>query len=198
VGVLRWLERLEVVVARIGKGTTAVAGWLYLAGAVFVTFNVFSRRFLGFSSPGVVEVTGYLLAAGISLGLAETLTTRGHIRVDVLVRSFPIGIRVYMHTIALAFLTGFGALLAVRSADVVTTSWELGSRDTTELETPLFVPEGIWLAGIVLFSLLLVLMLIRVLGLLIRGQHAELDRLLGVSAEEEEAAVLVKELKELR
>ncbi len=197
-GVLSLLERLEQTAARIGLGTGAVAGWLYLAGAVFVTVNVLTRRFLGFSSPGVVEVTGYLLAAGISLGLAETLRTQGHIRVDVLVRRFPIGVRAYMHTIALAFLAGFGALLAVRSADVVITSWELGSRDTTELETPLFIPEAIWFAGLVLFAVLAALTFVRVFALLARGRHVQLDRLLGVSAEEEEAAVLVKELEELR
>jgi TRAP-type C4-dicarboxylate transport system permease small subunit len=175
-----------------------VAGWLYLIGAVFVTINVFTRRFLGFSSPGVVEITGYLLALGISFGLAETLTTRGHIRVDVLVRSLPLGIRVYMHTIALAFLTGFVVLLTVRALDVVATSWRLGAKDTTELETPLVVPEGLWFLGLMLFSVLAILMLVRIAGLLATGRHAELDGILGVSPEEEEAAALVKELEEIR
>lgn len=195
---LSLLERVEHLVARAGRGTGEVAGWLYLIGAVFVTVNVVTRRFLGFSSPGVVEVTGYLLALGISFGLAETLTTRGHIRVDVLVRSLPLGIRVYMHTIALAFLTGFVALLTVRSLDVVVTSWQLGSRDTTELETPLVVPQALWFLGLLLFAMLAVLMLVRITALLATGRYAHLDGILGVSAEEEEAAALVKELEEIR
>lgn len=195
---LSLLERVEHLVARVGRGTGEIAGWLYLIGAVFVTVNVFTRRFLGFSSPGVVEVTGYLLALGISFGLAETLTTKGHIRVDVLVRSLPLGIRVYMHTIALAFLAGFAILLTVRSLDVVVTSWRLGSKDTTDLETPLVVPEGLWFLGLALFSLLAILMLVRIVGLLAMGRHAQLDRILGVSAEEAEAAALVKELEEIR
>jgi TRAP-type C4-dicarboxylate transport system permease small subunit len=175
-----------------------MAGWLYLIGAVFVTINVFTRRFLGFSSAGVVEISGYLLAVGISFGLAETLTTRGHIRVDVLVRSLPLGIRVYMHTIALAFLTGFVVLITVRALDVVATSWRLGSRDTTDLETPLVVPESLWFIGLVLFSVLALLMLARMVALLVTGRHAELDGILGVSQEEEEASALVKELEEMR
>jgi TRAP-type C4-dicarboxylate transport system permease small subunit len=163
-----------------------------------VTINVFTRRFLGFSSPGVVEISGYLLALGISFGLAETLTTRGHIRVDVLVRSLPRGVRVYMHTIALAFLTGFAVLLTARALDVVATSWRLGAKDTTELETPLVVPEGLWVIGLALFSVLSVLMLVHMVGLLITGRHAQLDGILGVSPEEAEAMALVKELEELR
>lgn len=195
---LTLLERAEHLLGRVGRATGEVAGWLYLIGAVFVAVNVFTRRFLGFSSPGVVEITGYLLAVGISFGLAETLTTGGHIRVDVLVRNLPLRVRVYMHTLALAFLAAFGTLLVIRSMDVVATSWRLSAKDTTDLETPLVLPQTIWLLGLALFAVLASVMLARIIGLLVTRRYAQLDGILGVSPEAVEAAALVKELEEIR
>lgn len=187
------VEAIERGFRRLSAGMSDLAGWLYLLGACFVAVNVITRRFLGFSSPGLVEITGYLLAFGISLGLAHSLATKAHIRVDVLVRRLPLRLRAYMHALALAFLAGFGGLLAVRAWSVAELSWRLGSKDTTALEVPLVVPQTVWLFGLLVFASLAVLMAIRVTVLLATSRHEELDALLTVR-EEEEAAAVVEEL----
>jgi TRAP-type C4-dicarboxylate transport system permease small subunit len=191
-----FLERVEQALRQLGEFTSEVAGWGYLLGAVFITVNVFSRRFLGFSSPGVVEISGYLLAIGISFGLVHTLATKGHIRVDVLVRQLPPQIRVYMHTLALAFLTGFAILLAARGWSVLEESWRLEARDTTALELSLVLPQSLWVFGLAAFATLGMIVLLRTILLLTRGHTAEVESLLGPVAEEEEAVALVTELLE--
>ncbi|MGH7311281.1 MAG: TRAP transporter small permease subunit [Candidatus Rokuibacteriota bacterium] len=79
---------------------SCVAGWLFVVAALFVSFDVISRKFFGFSSQATVELTGYMLAFGIAWGLTDALTTRSHIRVDVLLAHLPVGARAYMHALA--------------------------------------------------------------------------------------------------
>lgn len=49
-----------------------LAGWVYLLCACFITFEVISRRYFGFSSQGTTEISGYMLAFGITWGLWPT------------------------------------------------------------------------------------------------------------------------------
>ena len=72
------------LVARLGTGMGYAAGWGFILCACFITFDVLARRFLGFSSQATTELTGYSLAFGISWALAHTLSTRAHVRIDVL------------------------------------------------------------------------------------------------------------------
>lgn len=89
-----------------------VAGWNFIFCAAFITIDVVCRNFGGFSSSATTEVTSYMLAFGLAWGLAHALATRSHIRIDVLVNRLPMGVRQYLHTFALALLTGLSLFLA--------------------------------------------------------------------------------------
>jgi TRAP-type C4-dicarboxylate transport system permease small subunit len=183
---LALLEGLSHCLERAGSAMGDVAGWGYLACALFITFDVVSRRFLGFSSQGTVEISGYLLAFGITWGLAYALSARGHIRVDVLVTRFPLGLRAYAHALALAFLTVFAGLLALRAWSVVGESWELGAKETSALTIPLVIPQAPWAAGLTVFAALAAVLMLRTLLLLAGGRHQAVDRLLASRSLEEE------------
>lgn len=156
-----------------------LAGWGYLIGAFFVTANVIARRYLGFSSPAMIEITGYLLAFGISWGLADTLVIKGHIRIDVVVNKLPQRPRVLMHVLALLFLLAFGTMLGLRAWQVFAESWELHATDTTALSTPLVVPQGIWLIGLAVFLSVLGWRVLRAAHLLARRRYEDLEELVG-------------------
>jgi TRAP-type C4-dicarboxylate transport system permease small subunit len=168
------------------------AGWGYLVCAAFITFDVVSRRLLGFSSQGTVEISGYLLAFGISWGLAYTVGARAHIRVDVVVTRFPLRLRAYAHALALALLAIFGALLALRAWGVVHESWALGARETSALAIPLVIPQTPWAAGLTVFALLAAVLLLRTLLLLRSGRYETVDRLLTARSLEEETEEAVE------
>ena len=91
-------------VARLGTLMGYVAGWGFILCAAFITFDVIARRFFGFSSQATTELTGYALAFGISWALAHALTTRAHIRIDVLINHLPDRLRYPMHLLSLAAL----------------------------------------------------------------------------------------------
>jgi TRAP-type C4-dicarboxylate transport system permease small subunit len=182
------LDRLRRRIDRVGLAMNHVAGWMFVVCALFVTSDVMTRWLFGFSSRGTTEITGYMLAFGIAWGLADALTTRSHIRVDVLVTRMPLGVRAFMHVLALAALAVIAAVFAWRGWAVVLESWEFGARDTSALSIPLIVPQGLWAAGLAVFCVLTVVMLAEVSVLLVRGRRREIDRLLGPRTVQEETA----------
>jgi TRAP-type mannitol/chloroaromatic compound transport system permease small subunit len=181
------LQRQRHAVEAVGRVMNDAAGWLFVVCALFVTFDVLARKFFAFSSRATVELTGYMLAFGIAWGLADALTTRAHIRVDVLVTRMPLRLRVWMHALALAFLVTLAFLFVWRGWAVVRESWEFGARDSSALTIPLIVPQGLWAFGISVFFLVAVLLFVEVLVLLTLRRWTDVDVLLGPRTVIEEA-----------
>jgi len=181
------LDRLRTANERLGHLMNAAAGWLFVVCALFVSFDVLARKFFNVSSRATVEVTGYMLAFGIAWGLCDALTTRAHIRVDVLVTRMPLALRVWMHALALAFLAVLAWFFVWRGWAVVHDSWEFGAHDSSALTIPLVVPQALWAFGITVFFALIVIMLAEVVLLLTLGRWTEVDRRLGPRTLEEEA-----------
>ena len=123
---------------------------------------------------------------GIAWGLTDALSTRSHIRVDVLVTRLPPAIRAYMHALALVFLAFLNFFFSWRSWAMVNDAWLFGSRDSSALRTPLIIPQALWAVGITIFFLLTVVMLVEVILLLALGQRGHVDRLLGPRTLDEE------------
>ncbi len=164
-----------------------VAGWVYVACAVFITADVLGRSLIGTSSQSTVEVTGYMLAFGISWSLAHTLAKRCHIRVDVLVNRLPSGPRQWLHGLALALLCGFALFAFWAAWSVVEESWLFQAHDTSALSIPLVLPQGLWAAGVGFFALLATVLTIEVLLLLVIGRGQAVDGLLGPRTIDDEA-----------
>jgi TRAP-type mannitol/chloroaromatic compound transport system permease small subunit len=168
-------RRLE----RLSRLMGCAAGWVFVACAFFVTFDVISRKFAGFSTRSTTEITGYMLAFGLTWGMAHALATRSHIRVDMLVSRMPLRLRAYMHAMALVFLVAMLFFFLWRGWAVVFESWEFGARDTSALSIPLIVPQSLWAVGITVFFALAVVLLLEVVVSMTSGRADAVDRLLG-------------------
>ena len=184
---LTLLARLRAANELVGHVMNDVAGWLFVVCALFVSFDVLARKFLNVSSKATVEVTGYMLAFGLAWGLCDALTTRAHIRVDVLVSKLPLAFRVWAHGLALAFLAVLAFFFTWRAWDVVLDSWEFNAHDSSALTIPLVVPQALWALGITAFFVLTVLMLTEVSLLLSMSRRGQVDRMLGPRTLREEA-----------
>ena len=91
----------------------SMAGLCYLAITALICFDIVARRLLGFSSGATTEMSGYLMAVGMSWGMAGALYERAHVRIDVLIQKFPLRWRTWLHLfslscllVAVAFLCG--------------------------------------------------------------------------------------------
>ena len=176
--VLEWLSRRAMW----------VAGFCYLLITVLICFDIFARQLLGFSTESTIELTGYLMAVGMSWGLAGTLFERGHVRIDVLVQRMPLRVRVWLHLaslLALVISTGFYVYGAV---SIAKDSFAFNATDLTTLRTPLVLPQGIWAVGFVLLLLAALALALRSIAQLARGDLDAMDRALMARTYEDEAA----------
>jgi len=173
-------------VASLGTLMGYVAGWGFILCAGFITFDVFARRFFGFSSQATTELTGYALAFGIAWALAHALTTRAHIRIDVLINHLPDRLRYPMHLLSLAALAVFIGFIAKGAYDLVDESILFGATDISVLRTPLWIPQGLWAFGIAVFLLLILLLFLESLLLMLAGRGREAEALVHMRTYQEE------------
>lgn len=190
-GATNALERLIVpinrAVDRLARLMCACAGWLFVICALFITFDVLARKFLGFSSQSTTELSGYMLGIGIAWGLAGALDARAHVRIDVLIQRIPPGIRGYLHWLALATLVVFIGFVVYGAWHTFEESWDFKATDNSLLKTPLVIPQGLWLLGIGVFGAMALLRVIEVTALLPRRDIQAIEMLTGPRSFIEEA-----------
>lgn len=184
---------LKIVIAlnrgvdRLARFMNGCAGWLFVACAAFICFDVIARKFFGFSSQSTLEVSGYMLGVGIAWGLAGALEDRAHVRVDVLIQKIPEAYRGYLHWLALACLVTFVGFLVYGAWFTTMESWEFKATDNSLLKTPLIIPQGLWLIGLSVFGVMAALRLLEVALLLPGNNIAAIEKLTGPKSYVEEA-----------
>lgn len=192
---LRAATALRRTLARLAAAMGVAAGWGFVLCAFFIAAEVLARAFLRVSTGSTVEISGYMLACGISWGLAHALASRGHVRIDVLVNYLPRGVRVWLHLAALGLLGLLVAFLAKGAWDLVDESLLFGASDISALRTPLAIPQGIWAAGLFVFLALIAAMLVENLLLALAGDQRQIERNLSTRSYTEEAEETLEALQ---
>ena len=186
--ILRVARGLRRGVSAVAAGMAHLAGWNYIACALFITADIVGRNLLGVSSAATVEITGYMLAGGIAWALAHTLARGAHIRVDVWVNRLPLRLRAVLHLLALLLLGGFGAFCAWAGWFLVDESLLFDAHDNSALRLPLAVPQGVWVFGLLAFCAMALVLALESTLLLLSGRPGEVDRLLGPRTVDDDAA----------
>lgn len=184
----RLLDRYLAVMSRVARIALWAGGALVLASAFLIGIEVVARKAFALSIGGADELSGYAVAIGTALGLAGTLMDRAHVRVDALYVRLPHRLHAILDLLALLALALFVGLLAVRAVAVLSDSLAFSARATTPLATPLWIPQSLWVAGLVLFILVVVPLSLRVVVAILAGDHATVRRLAGARTLEEDAA----------
>ncbi len=185
---LRAARSLRRGVAAVAAGMAHVAGWNYIACALFITADILGRNLFGVSSAATVEVTGYMLAGGIAWALAHTLARGAHIRVDVWVNRLPLRLRAALHLLALLLLGAFAVFCAWAAWSLVDESLLFDAHDNSALRVPLAVPQGVWFFGLAAFCAAVLVLTLEAALLLLSGRPGEVDRLLGSRTVDDEAS----------
>jgi TRAP-type C4-dicarboxylate transport system permease small subunit len=178
------------IVEPVARIAAVVCGYAILALSIFVSIDIVGRKLFAFTFQGMDDLGGYVLAIVAVVGASYTMAMRGHTRVDVfLVRMRP-GLQRALNTLAMLTMGAFAAFAAWRGYSVLAESIEFQSVATNPLQTPLWLPQALWVGGLVLFAAISVAYAVHALVLLVRGSP-ELNRLYGpASAQDELAAEL--------
>lgn len=173
-------------VAVISRALAWVAGFLILASAVIVSIDVVTRSILKLAFLQSFELSSYAFAAAVTLGLAYTLISRAHIRIEVVYVLLKAPLRIALDLIAIVALTAAAIAFAWFAAQTVLYSWEVNAHSNTALALPLVLPQALWLAGLLWFAITACWLTVRSVRHLLKGRQSRISAEIGVLALQEE------------
>jgi len=182
-----FLSGLNRTAERLSRWAVYFGGALTIASVLVICFDVIVRKF-GFSVGGSDELSSYAFAISTSWSLAFATIQRANVRVDVLYQYLPVRVSAVLDWLSIVALGAFMVVLTFYAYDVVATSWAQNSTANSLLATPLYIPQGLWLLGLVWMCLVLTLMLLRASVALVTGRIDEVKAIAGVRSTQEEAA----------
>jgi TRAP-type C4-dicarboxylate transport system permease small subunit len=181
------LGRLLRGAEALSFGAVYVGGAVTIASVLLISFDVVARKFFGFNTGGADELSSYAFAISTSWALAFATLQRANVRVDVLYQHLPIRLAAVLDWVSLVALAVFMVLLTRYAYDVLHTSLVQHSSANTPLATPLWIPQGLWVAGLVWMCVVLALMLARASAALVTGDIVRVQAICGVRSAQQEA-----------
>jgi TRAP-type C4-dicarboxylate transport system permease small subunit len=180
------LDRLLGVANKSSQVLVWVGGTMLLFAAVLTTLEVFLRKFLNFSFGGADEISGYCFAISTAMAFSYATLQRAHVRIDALYIHLPRAAQLFLDIVGFLAL-GFFLILACSQAFAVwKNSWDYSSVSITPLVTPLALPQGLWLAGMLFFVFCFVALFLRVAQALIQRDWVKVSQLISARSLEEE------------
>jgi TRAP-type C4-dicarboxylate transport system permease small subunit len=164
---------------RAARGGAWFGGLIVALAAFVISIDVVLRKLFSVTLGGASEVSGYVLAVSTSWSLALALLDRVHVRIDTLYALLPIRVCALLDILGLVVFMVFAGFVTWQGWILFAQSAELGSRALTPLETPLAIPQFLWLLGFAFFFVVMALLLARALAALATGRIEDVHRLLG-------------------
>lgn len=171
---------------KLAQTASTLFGVMLVLLAILVTLDTLLRKFAGISLQGTDELGGYVLAVTSCLAFTIALIDRAHIRIDFLHGRFPPKVQAALNLASALLFAGLAIILVRFAWDVVDDTITYGSTAPTPWATPLIYPQSLWFAGLVLFALSALWMVIRGLILASAGDVSGINRELGPLTAQEE------------
>ncbi|QXM26041.1 TRAP transporter small permease [Elioraea tepida] len=189
------LDRLIGVLGALARGGAWFGGALLFAAAFMIGAEVLLRKLAGISIGGADELAGYVLAIASAWAFGFALLSRAHIRIDTLYALLPKRLQALLDLVALALTTFFFGFLAWFAWAYLMRTVSLGARSMTPLQTPLAIPQSLWVAGLIVFVSLAALLWLRALIAVLAGDLTTSARLIGSRTAKQEVEEEIAEAK---
>ncbi len=145
---------------RISQMAVWIGGAALLAAAVMVTVDVLSRKIFNVTMSGSDEYSGYVFSATTTWAYSYCLLHRSNVRIDALYNLLPRTVTGVLDVIGLAMLLYFMSIMTYYAFVSFSNSWIYDSVSITTLGTPQWIPQLFWVAGLSLFFITLVFVVI--------------------------------------
>lgn len=130
-----------------------LAGYACLGLSFLIVAEILGRKLLNVSLQGVDEIGGYVVAITGTFGMALAAADRAHTRIDVLLVRLPQRAQAMLNLFAYLCLAAAAAFMAYMAWATLNDSIAFKSVSSTPLQVPLWIPQSMWLAGLMLFGL---------------------------------------------
>lgn len=153
----------------VAKAAAYVAGYALVVLSFLITYDVIVRKVFNASSLGTDEIGGYIVAIMAAFGFTYALLRDAHTRIDVFYQWLPKRLRLLANFLAMFAMASYACFLAWRAWGTLAESIAYGSTANTPLHTPQWIPQSIWLLGLILFAVVSVLLLLHAVWLMAHG-----------------------------
>ncbi len=186
---------VAVSVEPIARLAAIACGWWLLVISGFTFVEIVGRKLFGFSLQGVDEVSGYTLAVVSGVGFSYALVMRAHTRIDFLIVKLGPSPRAVLNVAAMVTLALMAIFILWKGVPILLESIEFKSRSTSPLQTPMWIPQGLWIAGLALFAAVASAFGLHAVWLLVRQDHTAIEHFYGPPSLDEEIDREVDALK---
>ena len=176
------MHQVAALFRRMNEWLAVAAGILLLVSVVVTLFDIIARPF-ELSIGGTDELSGYAMAITTSWGISYALTSMSHVRIDLLRARCKTRGQALFDAIAILALAGSALVIAYRAWPVLAKTIKNGSTANTTLETPLWIPQSLWLAGWVWFAISAIVIALSVLIYLFTGKFDKVNDVAGLRSD---------------
>lgn len=180
------MNKLLQVAERVSQYAVWVSGIVLLFTCFMIAVEVILRKGFAVSMGGADEISNYALAMSCSWAYSYALFRKAHIRIDVLYIRFGRAVRYTLDIVSLVLFALFMTIVSYYSFWVLYTSIVRRSVANTPLATPLWIPQSLWLIGLLAFTVTIFLILVGVIYNLLTGNDDQARNLAGATTLEEE------------
>jgi len=180
------LVKVQHAIDRLALIAVWIGGSALLIAAFGVSIDVILRKLFGITLAGSDELSGYVLAIATTWAFALVLRKKGNVRIDVLYRLMPEKVRLALDVISFLALGGFLFVMA-RSAFIL--AWNTtrdGAISVTPLQTPLAIPQILWVLGFLITLLMWLVIFFRTVDSLRKKDWRTSFELIGSDSVEQE------------
>lgn len=182
------MQQIHAFLGKISQIAVWIGGAALLGAALLVSLEIFLRSVLNLSMGGADEISGYAFAISTTWAYSYCLLHRANVRIDAAYNFLPRPVKAVLDVVGVVLLLGYMSILTEKAWGVFAESWANNSVSITTLQTPLWIPQLLWFAGLVLFIITLVFVSIYSLITLLRGDIAGVQQIAGVRTIDEEVA----------
>lgn len=171
---------------RIMRMLALGAGYVLLVQAVVTAVEIVARKLFNHSFQGVDELGGYALAIAGSIGFGYAVVTSAHTRIDLVLSKLPLVLRAVLHMLAGVVLSAVAFGMFWYGLRPLRQSLDYGAISTTPLQTPLWIPQSIWVVGLALFVVVSLIGVLRGARLFARGDFAGIEDQMKAKSQEQQ------------
>jgi TRAP-type C4-dicarboxylate transport system permease small subunit len=174
------LESIHSRLERISQLAVWVGGAALLAAALMVTVDVLSRKIFSITMSGSDEYSGYVFSATTTWAYSYCLLHRSNVRIDALYNYLPRKVTAILDVVGLLLLFYFMSIMTYYAMVSFVDSWVNNSVSITTLGTPQWIPQLFWVAGLILFFVTLIFVVVYSIIALLQRNWDLVARVAGV------------------
>ena len=174
------LESIHSRLERISQLAVWVGGDALLAAALMVTVDVLSRKIFNITMSGSDEYSGYVFSATTTWAYSYCLLHRSNVRIDALYNYLPRKVTAILDVVGLLLLFYFMSIMTYYAMVSFVDSWVNNSVSITTLGTPQWIPQLFWVAGLILFFVTLIFVVVYSIIALLQRNWDLVARVAGV------------------